>query len=214
MPKKQFGPGEDVNIYNAMLAGSLSGMIAKTIVAPLDRIRIIYQVNQEAFSLKFAYLTGKQIVSEDGIMAMWKGNSASLIRVVPYAAVQFTVHETLKSYLEIRTYEQKLKHPIKSFCAGAASGAVAITFTYPLDVARARLAADPQYGNLYQVFKKSIKSHDPKFGLYRGFIPAALAVIPYTGISFLIYELFKTRYFSQVQNSDGKTSKTWLALQK
>ena len=134
-----------------------------------------------------------------------------MLRVAPYAAIQFTVHEQLKHWFDIRTYEKKLQKPFLSFLAGSIAGFSALTCTYPLDVVRARLATDNSYTSIYDVLKRAVLSKDVKYSLYRGLTPALLGVVPYTGASFFIYELFKTRYFAQAANSKDRLS---LAIEK
>lgn len=128
---------------------------------------------------------------------------------MPYSAIQFTVHEKCKSHFDIQSYEKKLKKPFWCFLAGALSGMIAMTITYPLDTARARMAVYVHYNNLLDVFLKSFKSKHP---LYKGYVPAVLAVAPYTGTSFLIYDHFKSRYFFQVKNKDA--TKTEAVIEK
>ena len=134
-----------------------------------------------------------------------------MLLVAPYAAIQFTVHEQMKLLFGVRSYEQKLHNPSLSLLAGSIAGFCALTSTYPLDVVRARLATDNSYHGIYDVFKRAALSKGVKYSLYRGLTPAMLGVVPYTGASFHIYELFKTRYFAQAAHSKERVS---LAVEK
>lgn len=60
-----------------------------------------------------------------------------MVRIFPYAAVQFTSYEFYKS-LFAKTFNH---HQFSSnFLAGSAAGITAVLLTYPLDTIRARLA--------------------------------------------------------------------------
>lgn len=72
------------------------------------------------------------------------------------------------------------------------AGVVSTSATYPLDLARARMAVThpDRYHSLYEVFGKTIRE-DGLRGLYRGFLPTVLGSIPYAGSSFFTYETLK-----------------------
>lgn len=79
------------------------------------------------------------------------------------------------------------------------------------------MATDYTYKNLYDVVKRAVLSKDHRLSLYRGFAPAICGLVPYTGGSFLIYELFKTRYFKMAAASsaqNGGKSRLTLAIEK
>jgi solute carrier family 25 phosphate transporter 23/24/25/41 len=112
-------------------AGALSGAIAKTITAPLDRVKILLQVKgglqqgaiaQAARSgslLKSLIAVGQQ----EGILGYWKGNLPQVLRVVPYSAAQLYSYEIFKQVLTDKETGE-LNVP-RRLAAGAAAGMTA-----------------------------------------------------------------------------------------
>ena len=72
-----------------LLAGGIAGMIAKSFVAPIDRIKILYQVTSAQFRLRDVPKVAYSIIETEGTAALWKGNTATMIRVFPYSGIQF-----------------------------------------------------------------------------------------------------------------------------
>lgn len=107
-------------------------------------------------------LTGlKEIIKRESFFALYKGNSAQMVRIFPYAAVQFTSFEIYKNvrHFYLRTnskfvtyrilisenfqlFSQALgsKSHLGKFASGSMAGVTAVTLTYPLDTIRVRLA--------------------------------------------------------------------------
>lgn len=81
-----------------ILAGGTAGIFAKSFVAPLDRIKILYQVSSAEFHFLDIPKAARRIVAEEGVAALWKGNLATMIRVFPYSGIQFMVFDRIKHY--------------------------------------------------------------------------------------------------------------------
>lgn len=72
------------------------------------------------------------------------------------------------------------------------AGVVSTSATYPLDLARARMAVtnETRYKNIRAVFKEIIRK-EGYLKLYKGYLPTLLGVVPYAGTSFFTYETLK-----------------------
>lgn len=69
------------------IAGGIAGAVAKTSIAPLDRIKVLFQTTTRAFSISTAWNEVLRILSEEGICAFWKGNLVQMLRIIPYTAI-------------------------------------------------------------------------------------------------------------------------------
>jgi Mitochondrial carrier protein len=81
-----------------IIAGGIAGMVAKSVVAPVDRIKILYQISAMPFHLRDVPKVAYNIIQQEGIIALWKGNMATMIRVFPYSGIQFMTFDFCKSY--------------------------------------------------------------------------------------------------------------------
>lgn len=179
-------------VITSFIAGAIAGSLAKTTIAPLDRTKINFQIHNQQFSFPKAVQFLVNSYKQDGLLSWWRGNSATMVRVVPFAAFQYAAHEQWKLVLKVDTNERRKESHFKTFLSGSLAGCTASALTYPLDVARARMAVSKpdRYRNIAEVFREIWKKEGPR-KLYRGFAPTMLGVIPYAGASFFTYETLK-----------------------
>jgi solute carrier family 25 protein 42 len=179
-------------VLTSLCAGAVAGALAKTTIAPLDRTKINFQISNRPYSTKKALKFLLQTYREQGFFALWRGNSATMVRIVPHAAIQFTAHEQWKKILKV---DNKNSSPKKLFLAGSLAGATSQSLTYPLDVARARMAVTRkhEYATLRQVFYK-VFHEEGIAAFYKGYIPTIAGVVPYAGVSFFTYDTLKMLY--------------------
>jgi solute carrier family 25 phosphate transporter 23/24/25/41 len=124
-------------------AGGLAGAVARTATAPLDRIKLLFQVQAVASSGTSAtaytgvgQAAGK-IVREEGFRAFWKGNGTNIIRIFPYSAAQLAANDQYKRIVAGENGELTVP---RRLVAGACAGMTATALTHPLDTVRLRLA--------------------------------------------------------------------------
>lgn len=169
-------------------------------VAPLERVKIIYQVTNEHFSLLKLPNVILDIFRKEGVFALWRGHSAALLRVVPYAGIQFMTYDYVKRQFSTSIDDQD-NHSIKlseTMICGGTAGAVSTSITYPLDLARSRIAVTPPSHNASVRFHvlKSLRSWYRLGGIpevYKGLLPTLLGVVPYGAIAFSTNEAVKRR---------------------
>ena len=128
-----------------LLAGGVAGMVAKSIVAPVDRIKILYQVSSRAFRLVDVPQIATKIIRDEGFAALWKGNTATMIRVFPYSGIQFMVFDRCKTFFLHKHSQSGVERewglsPMESLLSGSVAGICSAACTYPLDMTRAQLA--------------------------------------------------------------------------
>ncbi|KAM8889493.1 mitochondrial coenzyme A transporter SLC25A42-like isoform 1-T2 [Synchiropus picturatus] len=199
---KDMSPG--LTALDSLLCGAFAGAVAKTVIAPLDRTKIIFQVSSKRFSAKEAFRLLYCTYLKDGFLSLWRGNSATMVRVMPYAAIQFCSHDKYKKLLgSYYGFQGKTLPPFPRFLAGSLAGTTAAMLTYPLDMVRARMAvtAREMYSNIMHVFVRISQEEGVKT-LYRGFTPTILGVIPYAGITFFTYETLKKLHAEKTKRSE------------
>ncbi|TKY88542.1 hypothetical protein EX895_002531 [Sporisorium graminicola] len=140
------GSTSDKTSWNYVLrsgfAGGIAGCVAKSAIAPLDRVKILFQAQNPEFQ-KYSgkwlgvFQAGRDIVRADGPFALFQGHSATLMRIFPYAAIKYMAYDKLHFYL-MPTRESETSGRL--FLAGSASGVLSVFLTYPLELIRVRLA--------------------------------------------------------------------------
>jgi solute carrier family 25 protein 42 len=181
--------------FEHLLAGGVAGGIAKTVVAPADRVKILYQTNaQRAFTWVGVLRSARTIYTNTGFLGLWRGHGATLMQQVPKSA---TTYVTFDAYRQIIQQADVVDNISARFMAGAMAGATATTFTYPLDLMRAQMAAhwdmEPRYPNYFKAFENIVKD-EGALSLFKGLRPTLLGIMPYAGLSFTVYETLKAKW--------------------
>ncbi|GAA5821457.1 hypothetical protein JCM11251_004634 [Rhodosporidiobolus azoricus] len=128
-------------------AGGIAGCVAKTSVAPLDRVKILFQTRSPDYAKYAGTWTGvfrasQDIYAETGVRGLLQGHSATLIRIFPYAAIKFMAYDQLHTVL-MPTPESESS--ARRFAAGASAGIITTAVTYPLELIRVRLAFESHH---------------------------------------------------------------------
>jgi solute carrier family 25 protein 16 len=138
------------------VSGGIAGSVAKTLVAPIDRVKILLQVHNKHYEGFGIFESFYRIVQKEGFLALYKGNGAQMLRIFPYAAFQFTSYETFK-HINKLIFKEQADHFVNSMACGSMAGITAVSLTYPLDVIRSRLAFQYKGEHIYSGIFDSIK---------------------------------------------------------
>lgn len=200
-----------------LIAGGAAGAFAKTAVAPFERTKILLQTRTEGFQSLGVYQSLKKLLKQEGILGFYKGNGASVLRIVPYAALHFMTYEEYRVWI-INNYPSMGSGPVIDLLAGSLAGGTAVLCTYPLDLARTKLAyqvvdtrgslrsgmrsicAQPAYSGVKDVLTSVYKEGGIR-ALYRGIGPTLAGILPYAGLKFYIYEELKRHVPEEHQKS-------------
>lgn len=177
-----------------LLAGGLAGATARTIVAPIDRTKILIQTQHLSQGGKTKYKgvfhTLQTVIKEEGMRKLWRGNGTNCIRIFPYASIQFWSYDYFKGKIMDRSTNFGVPQRLAS---GSLAGMTAALATYPLDVIRIRLAVQPEL-NGFVDSAKSVYAENGFWSFYKGCRPTLLSLSPFIAINFCTFDTLKTKF--------------------
>ncbi|XP_039124812.1 calcium-dependent mitochondrial ATP-magnesium/phosphate carrier protein 3-like [Dioscorea cayenensis subsp. rotundata] len=186
------GISKHVNASKYLIAGGVAGATSRTATAPLDRLKVVLQVQTKRAQILPAI---KDIWREGRFLGFFRGNGLNVMKVAPESAIRFYAYEMLKNF--IGSMEGESKSDIGAsgrLIAGGMAGAVAQTAIYPMDLVKTRLQTyTSESGQVPSIGKlsKDIWIQEGPRAFYRGLIPSLLGIIPYAGIDLAAYETLK-----------------------
>jgi len=195
-----------LGFYEDFLIGGVAAGISKTAAAPIERIKLLVQNQDEMLK------TGKldkpykgvidcfqRVNAEEGFASLWRGNLANVLRYFPTQALNFAFKDFFKGLLNFKKEQGYAKWFVGNMISGGLAGALSLVFVYSLDYARTRLANDNknskkggsrQFNGLIDVYTKTWAT-DGIAGLYRGFMVSCAGIIVYRGCYFGFYDTLK-----------------------
>lgn len=147
-------------------------------------------------------------------MGLYRGHSATLLRIFPYAGIKFLAYEQIRAIIIPRRSNET---PLRRLLSGSLAGITSVFFTYPLELIRVRLAFETKreaQSSLRQICRQiyyeqpvvapqvskggiadaaavagqAVTPHSGLVNFYRGFAPTMLGMLPYAGMSFLTHD--------------------------
>lgn len=83
--------------WQRLLGGAFAGAASRTLVAPLERLRTIAMAAPHAMPPSHVVNVA---LRDGGPLGLFRGNTATLVKIVPASAVQFAVYEALRDALK------------------------------------------------------------------------------------------------------------------
>ncbi|XP_067860485.1 mitochondrial thiamine pyrophosphate carrier [Heptranchias perlo] len=190
--------GHSITPTEIAVAGSVSGLLTRVIINPLDVIKIRFQLQIESLSLReptakyhSILQATKTIFREEGLRAFWKGHVPAQLLSISYGAVQFESFEFLTKFVHnAMLYDSR--NPTMHFVCGGLAACMATVTVQPLDTLRTRFVAQGEpkvYRNLWHAVVSMYRKEGPH-AFYRGLTPTIIAVFPYAGFQFAFYNIF------------------------
>eukprot|EP00698_Gefionella_okellyi_P019953 TRINITY_DN61_c0_g1_i1.p1 TRINITY_DN61_c0_g1~~TRINITY_DN61_c0_g1_i1.p1 ORF type:complete len:308 (+),score=66.29 TRINITY_DN61_c0_g1_i1:47-970(+) len=195
------------NFLIDFLMGGVSAAVSKTAAAPIERVKLLIQNQDEmiksgrlATPYKGIGECFSRVVAEEGVGSLWRGNLANVLRYFPTQALNFAFKDKFKRMFGYNKEKDGYwKWFAGNLASGGAAGAASLLFVYSLDYARTRLANDNksakkggsrQFSGLFDVYRQTLKT-DGMAGLYRGFNISCVGIIVYRGLYFGMYDSIK-----------------------
>jgi len=209
------------------LAGGVSGAVAKTCTAPIERVKLLIQTqdaNPKIISGEVKRYSGivdcfSRVSSEQGIKAFWRGNLTNIIRYFPTQAFNFAFKDSIKAmFPKADKSTEFVKFFLINMASGGLAGAGSLMIVYPLDYARTRLASDVggkerQFNGLLDCLKKTVASGGVG-AVYNGIGVSVVGIIPYRGVYFGLFDtLSGYNPYQKSENSIARAASKFLCAQ-
>ena len=153
--KKGESKSKIAQLTSDILIGGSVGAIAKTAMAPVERIKLLLQTmdsNPDVISGKVAPYKGigdcfTRVRAEQGMAAFWRGNLVNCLRYAPQQGSALAFNDYINDNLFPKYGKEDFwKGFAAKLTSGGLAGGIANTLCYPFDFARTRLASDVKKG--------------------------------------------------------------------
>lgn len=174
-------------------AGAMGNVVSSAIMVPKELITQRMQAGAKGRSWDVLL----RILEKDGVLGLYAGYSATLLRNLPAGVLSYSSFEYLKAAVLSRTKQANLE-PLQSVCCGALAGAISASLTTPLDVVKTRLmtqvhseatskAAAVVYGGVAATVKQILKE-EGMVGFTRGMGPRVVHSACFSAIGYFAFE--------------------------
>ncbi|KAG2159697.1 uncharacterized protein EDB93DRAFT_1236996 [Suillus bovinus] len=180
---------ENLSTAELAAAGFLSAVPTTLITAPVERAKVLLQVQGQGGSgpqYKGVFDVMKHLYREGGMRSIFRGTGATIARDGPGSAVYFAAYEvTKKALMPAGSSAGDLNLGAIMF-AGGTAGVAMWSIAIPPDVLKSRIQSAPSgtYSGLFDCFRKTV-ARDGITALWKGLGPAMARAFPANAATFL-----------------------------
>uniref|UniRef100_A0A1D1ZKC8 Protein MITOFERRINLIKE 1, chloroplastic n=1 Tax=Anthurium amnicola TaxID=1678845 RepID=A0A1D1ZKC8_9ARAE len=181
-------------------AGAMGNIVSSAIMVPKELITQRMQAGAAGRSWEVL----SRILEKDGILGLYAGYSATLMRNLPAGILSYSSFEYLKSFVISSTGQSHLE-PVQSVVCGALAGAISASLTTPLDVVKTRLMTQihGETRNKISETVSQILLEEGWAGLFRGMGPRVLHSACFAALGYFAFETARlTLLHNYVQHKD------------
>ncbi|WKY14393.1 hypothetical protein Q1695_000161 [Nippostrongylus brasiliensis] len=202
-------------------AGASAAVVAKTLIAPVERVKLILQLQNAQTSLPVEKRYNGlidcfiRVPKEQGFLSFWRGNWVNILRSCSQESLGFAFKDFFKIWTlnGVDGIEHRYRFLIGNIMAGGGAGIATYMIIYPLDFVRTRLAIDlgksrknREFVGMFDCVRKIVK-HDGIVGIYKGLLPSLQYIVVYRGAYYGLFDSAKP-----LVAKDGHTLGFWRAF--
>nr|QKK35458.1 mitochondrial Mme1 [Starmerella bombicola] len=178
------------------ISGFLGDLASSIVYVPSEVLKTRFQLqgpyNNKSYHSGYNYkgLTSafRDIVAKEGWSALFHGYKATMLRDLPFSALQFAFYEQFRKTAQQQAHSRTISLPMELF-VGAAAGGAAGVLTTPLDVIKTRIqtqTSEEIRGTLAGL--RAIFVHEGALGLFSGVVPRFVWTSAQSSIMLVLYQ--------------------------
>ncbi|XKL62293.1 hypothetical protein PGB90_002126 [Kerria lacca] len=191
-------------VIREMIAGACAGFCQIIVTTPMELLKI--QMQDAGRIAAQAKLEGKvarkisassltlELIRTKGILGLYKGTAATMLRDVSFSIIYFPLFARLNSLGPRKTDNSDEAVLWCSFLSGCAAGSLAALTVNPFDVVKTRLQAikkgvgEMNYSGISDAFMKILYNEGPR-AFFKGGACRMIVIAPLFGIAQMVYFL-------------------------
>ncbi|KAJ3091857.1 mitochondrial aspartate-glutamate transporter agc1, partial [Physocladia obscura] len=182
-----------IQLYAEIIAGCTAGASQVIFTNPLEIVKIRLQVQGEAAKKTgMPRKSAMQIVRSLGLLGLYKGAAACLLRDIPFSGIYFPVYAHLKKDIFHEGKSGKKLSIGELLISGAIAGIPAAYLVTPADVIKTRLqvaarSGETTYNGLADAGRKIMAEEGPR-AFFKGGVARVLRSSPQFGVTLASFE--------------------------